>query len=931
VPSFLTITPTPNPPIIPAGGSATFQVTAAAGAPSGLTSFNIDAQFAGLFASTTVFLNVGVGSYTFTLTPASTPTNPIVIDPNGTTQVPLTAIITPQNGFVGTVTVAPAGTLPSGLTFTPPNLTLNVTSNSPVTGTFNLTATTALGPTPVQVDLDANSTVVTPSGPVNLSVRQPAQLLINPPIFALTQSAGTSGSPISLEQGIPPGQTFQIGVTGLGGFTGTVTLSFGTLPPGLVISPTTASVAAGGSATFTIDAQANSSLGSFIIPVTGTSGSQQASISLFVDIIQPTSGIFLTTSPPTSPTAPILLQPNATLVTFMNVNVNAKGSFAGTVTLTLANVPAGVTAALVPNIADLTVSPVQVVQLTFQTTTGLAPFGPVLMTVTGTSGSVTASVGVFVGLQTTSAIKNPGISAQLAPPRVLSVQPAVGVPGSYVTLVITGESLSGISQVMSSTPSLVPRIEAGATDNELRVSLFVRPDADLGQHALMLVSPRGTVPIGFTVGEINELNDAAEPGRPRVPTRAGLRPRMPVARATDGYAGEKTGGATITRVEPASLQPGTVVEGRLLGENLKDVTAVRASGLGVTVEILDRTETEVRVRFLVAASAPSGSRLLTAEAAGARAAASLQIAPTARVPVPQRGPLAGARQFGLGDDAEAAAPAGPLDLAIRADDILMSPANPRPGETVTFRIRLSNLSAQRVENSDVEFSIAGTPVRTREKVSLEPFGSYSFQVEWQAEGSGRLEPRVVVDPDQKLADANRENNTARLPAFELVNANARAGATPASGAAAPRAAAGPRERGQISLAPGTCQGFRLTSGTEQACGGADLEVTIAAQGGAVRLEAEGIRNLGTLQLDQVSQLPSGSLATVETLQPAALYLVKTSRGTYLVRVAEVRGLESLTYSNPAFNRPRLNTLEREPGSRPQARVTLVLEWRAVQQ
>src|SRR5205807_10028810 len=68
------------------------------------------------------------------------------------------------------------------------------------------------------------------------------------------------------------------------------------------------------------------------------------------------SPFFLTTNPPTSLAAPLLLQANSPTNTFANIHVNADGSFAGPVKLSLNNVPTGVTATLVPSVVDLSAS-----------------------------------------------------------------------------------------------------------------------------------------------------------------------------------------------------------------------------------------------------------------------------------------------------------------------------------------------------------------------------------------------------------------------------------------------------------------------------------------------------------------------------------------------------------------------------------------------
>ncbi|HWQ03440.1 MAG TPA: CARDB domain-containing protein [Candidatus Nitrosotenuis sp.] len=921
-PSNLTIVPNPNPPTVAANGAADFQITAPTGAAGGLTSVTIQATFGGISQSTTLFFFIGVGSFTMSTSPPSSSTNPIALDPNGTTLVPVTVTITPQQGFLGSVDITPQA-LPAGVTVAPASTTVNVTSANPVSATFNFSATVPQGLTPITVIFDASSTVATSAGPVQVTAQATSDLLVNPPSFSLSQSAGTSGSHISLEQGIPPGTTFQITVNGLSGFTGTVTLSFANVPAGLNISPTTVNVPAGSSATFSIDAGSNSALGSFVVSVIGSSGVQSSSLSLFVDIVQPTNGFFFTTSPPTSTASPILLQPDATLITFLNLNVNAKGTFTGMVDLALSNVPAGVTMTITPSTVDLSLGPTQVAVVTFQTSTGLAAFGPSVVTVTGTSGNLQAVAGIVVALQVTSAIQNPsGSNSLLRAPQVKSVQPATGQPGSYTLMLVSGESLAGITQVLSSSPLLVPRLEPGANDTQMRISVFVRPNAEPGSYTFMLSGPRGSVPVAFEVGEQAELDgEMPKSARANLPgIRRGNLPRGVATR--DGDADSLgSGRAVVTRVEPASIRPGETVEGRILGRQLDSVTAVRSAGEGVTVEILENSGSEMRVRIAVAPGAASGSRLLSLDAGGETLRAQVQIAAAPRVPVAQSGPRVGNRTSGeVAESSDSGAP----DLSVQVADISMSPSNPRAGDDVIFRVRVSNSGTKRVEDAIVEFSLSGTSVRLRENVSLDAGASQNFQFEWQATGSGRIEPRVTLDPESKLADANRANNSAALPAFELVAAAA-SGGKPGP---APRAAA--RERAQVVVLAGTCQGFRLTSGTDQECGGADVEFNVSSQGGVMRIEAEGVRNLGAVDLGQPIAMPKGSLAATETLQAGSTYIVATRRGNFVLRVSEIRGVESLRNAPAgAMARPRVRDLEREPAASGSAKVTLVLEWRAL--
>ena len=253
----------------------------------------------------------------------------------------------------------------------------------------------------------------------------------------------------------------------------------------------------------------------------------------------------------------------------------------------------------------------------------------------------------------------------------------------------------------------------------------------------------------------------------------------------------------------------------------------------------------------------------------------------------------------------------------------MSPASPRPGDDVTFRVLLTNRGTRNADDVEVEFTVGGASVRVREHFSVAAGSSQSFQVQWQAAGTGRLEPRVVIDPDRRLNLVSRTNTSAAMPAFELFSAAGVAGRAPSA----------MRERGQMTLTANGCQGFRFSSGTEQGCnGGADFEVRLAAQGGALRIEADGVRNLGVVALEQAAQMARGSMGTAETVQPGSVYLVETRRGTVLVRVLDIRGLNAVRAAAPtAMNRPGLSDVDERPSAKPQSNITLVLEWRPLSQ
>jgi hypothetical protein len=257
----------------------------------------------------------------------------------------------------------------------------------------------------------------------------------------------------------------------------------------------------------------------------------------------------------------------------------------------------------------------------------------------------------------------------------------------------------------------------------------------------------------------------------------------------------------------------------------------------------------------------------------------------------------------------------------------MSPANPRPGDNVTFRIQVRNNGGQNADDVEVEFTLGGSSVRVREHFNVPAGGSQSLQVEWQAVGAGRFEPRVVIDPSRRL-NFSRAFAEAAMPAFDLFN--------PAGPAARAATSTAMKERGQMTLSANGCQGFRFSSGSEQACNaGADFEVRMAPQGGSLRIEADGVRNLGATTFESFAgnQAARAAMGTSETVLPGAAYLVETRRGAVLVRVMSIRGLNSIRAARPtAMDRPGLSDVEdARGGGKSQNNVTLVLEWQTLSQ
>jgi hypothetical protein len=240
----------------------------------------------------------------------------------------------------------------------------------------------------------------------------------------------------------------------------------------------------------------------------------------------------------------------------------------------------------------------------------------------------------------------------------------------------------------------------------------------------------------------------------------------------------------------------------------------------------------------------------------------------------------------------------------------VEPAKLKPGETVEAKLYGSNLGGV----TAVQLSGSGIKVELLESTPSE------------------LRVRLTADPGLE-------------PGSRLITIRAGASKTTASidvgssashpngGTGKPAAAsAGPRLHGDLRLTVAGCTGFRLTSGAEQSCGGsADLEVS--SRGGTVLvIEAEGVRSLGGMPLDQAEDAASDALSSSVTLVAGDTYLVRSRHGMAIVRVVQIRGIESVRNAPPAALRgPRLGGADREVqgGSGP-PELTLVLEWRTLQ-
>ncbi len=187
---------------------------------------------------------------------------------------------------------------------------------------------------------------------------------------------------------IPGGQAnYVLTLTGLGGFDADVTLSASGLPPGASASFSPGVVAGGsGSSTLTLAASSATPPGNYLLTITGTGGTvvHSTTVTLQVGSIDFTGNI-------TSITQIVSASTGGSAQYFITLFDLGTKVFGNNVTLSIAGLPAGVTASFLPSGVNPDVSGISMLTLTVSSTTSPGIYSPVI---TGTGGGVTHSANI---------------------------------------------------------------------------------------------------------------------------------------------------------------------------------------------------------------------------------------------------------------------------------------------------------------------------------------------------------------------------------------------------------------------------------------------------------------------------------------------------------------------------------------------------------
>jgi subtilase family serine protease len=324
-----------------------------------------------------------------------------------------------------------------------------------------------------------------------------ANLLVN--VWASGSGGVTKGFTLKASaatESLLPGKsaTFTVAVSGTGGFTGTAALK-ASLPSGVSLSFTPASVKAGGSATATLTVSTAAPAGTSNITITGTSGGIVATTTVALTVqAAPKLAVSLSVAKLT-----VVRGQSSTL----NVTTTASGTFAGTIALSVTGMPAGVTATLSPpsfaaNGAGSTLS-----TLTLKATTAAALASGTLTVKAagdGLTAQATSTVQVTAAPSMTLSLSPNAISMKsTASQQVIVTATPTGGADLPVSATPTSFQIAGLPTGVSSSWGSASLNAAGALQVALNIS---------GSNGAVTTSTKPTITVKLTDADTGVLYTA---------------------------------------------------------------------------------------------------------------------------------------------------------------------------------------------------------------------------------------------------------------------------------------------------------------------------------------------------------------------------------------------------------------------------------------
>ncbi len=413
----------------PGSGTSTVTLTAASNAAPGTYSIAINGPGNGQSTAATVSVTISAPAHvTLTASPAAIT---VSAGSSGSTKVTSTL----SNGFSAAVALSVTG-LPSGVTATLAPTSFSAPGSG--TSTVTLTAASNAAPGTYNVTINGPGSSLSTAATVSVTISAPAHVTLTASPSAISVAPGSSG-------------TTKVTSTVSNGFSAAVSLSVTGLPSGVTatLAPTSFSAPGSGTSTVRLTAASNAAPGTYSIAINGPGSGQSTAATVSVTISAP-AHVTLTASP-----SAISVAPGSSGTT--KVTSALSNGFNAAVSLSVAGLPAGVTASLSPASFAAPGSGTSTVTLTAASnaapgTYNVAINGPGSSLSTAATVSVTISAPVTTPPSLTLALN--ATTANLAQGGVSSLGLSVsGKPGAAVALSVSGLP-SGVTATF--TPASLP-------------------------------------------------------------------------------------------------------------------------------------------------------------------------------------------------------------------------------------------------------------------------------------------------------------------------------------------------------------------------------------------------------------------------------------------------------------------------------------------
>jgi hypothetical protein len=365
------------------------------------------------------------------------------------------ATLTRSGGFNGTVNLTVTGQ-PTGVTGVVSNVVTTGTTTT-ATVTINVDAATAVGDYPLVVHgTGTGVTEATAAFALTVAAAPAFTLTLNPTTLSIAQGASTPTTTVTLVRT---------------NFTGNVALSVENLPTGVTASFAPASPISGNTSVLTLTVAGNAPTGTFTNLLVRAAAApltdRTAPLSLTITAAAPSFALSLTLATLS------IAQGASTPTTTVNI---ARTNFTGDVTLSVLNLPTGVTASFAP---------------------------PNPQTGTSSVLTLTVAAGAPTGTFTNLSVQGVGSTGTVSTPLTLTI--AAGIPAGNFTLTTTPLATVGVTQGLSANVTVnINRTGGNTSDVALTftgtlptgMTLAFVPTSTTGNSSVLTITTTVATPVG---------------------------------------------------------------------------------------------------------------------------------------------------------------------------------------------------------------------------------------------------------------------------------------------------------------------------------------------------------------------------------------------------------------------------------------------------